>query len=190
MALDWQPHFPDLVPHRRLKIVGGSTPGPFTAQTIPVPDILAGLTYQATYPNQVPHRRSQVARTAWTNPPYTAAIAPTGWQPTFPNQVPHRRLSVAARPSVFEPNPGAGVVVAQQMAWQAHYPDRVSHTLPPNVGGALESINPVVAASGIHCVEVTPLALTFPILLGAALTVPGMLAPVLGTPSLTEGDLC
>lgn len=190
MALDWQPHFPDQVPHRRLRIVGGSTPGPFTVQTNPPPDILASLTYRPTFPDQVPHRKSQVARTSWFNPPYTAALTPTGWQPTYPGQVPHRRLGAGRLPTLFEPPPGMQVVIAQSLAWQAKYPSQVGHTRPPNVGGTIESINPTAAASGLLCVELTPLDLTTPTLLDPILTVPGMLSPTLGTPSLTGGELC
>lgn len=190
MALDWQPRFPDLVPHRRLKIAGGSTPGPFTVATVPVPDIAAGLTWAPSFPSMVPHRKSQAARMTWTNPPFEAAIAPTSWQPTFPSMVPHHRLNAARMPSVFEPNPGAGVVVAQSLAWQPTYPSRVHHRPPPNVGGSFEPITPAAAVSGIACVELTGWALTAPQLLGAQLTAPTMLSPALGAPSFIDAEIC
>jgi hypothetical protein len=93
-------------------------------------------------------------------------------------------------PVLFEPPPGTQVVIAQSLAWQAKYPSQVHHTRPPNPGGTIESVNPGIAASGILCIELTPLGLTAPQLFGPALTIPVMLDAALGTPSLLGGDLC
>lgn len=189
MALDWLPIYPGQVPHRRLRLEGGSAP-PFTAKTIPVPDVLATRTFFPTYPGQVPHRRSQVARAELLEPfLFPAALAPEGWLPIYPGMVSHRRLT-APRPTLFEPPPGALVVVAQSLAWQAKYPDRVAHHRPPTLGGSFDAISPTVAAAGETCVHLIDAGFTTPALLAATLTATGFAEETLTTPGLVTEDLC
>lgn len=189
MALDWIPIFPSIVPHRRTKLVGGTTAPVFTppAAVVLAPGLLA---FAPTYPSQVPHHRVQTTLSGRFGPPFTAGLWPLAWLPTYPSRVPHRRPPIAAFPSVFDPSPGVEVLVAQSMTWLAQYPHQVARRQPMILGGVTHAIDPVVAASGIPCVELADTSLTHPSLTGQTLTAPGFVNETLTTTDLVDEDLC
>jgi hypothetical protein len=185
VALDWLPIYPDMVPHHRQKITGGS-PALFTVKTNPPPDILAGLTFLPDYPDQVPHRRSIVTQASPMD--FSAALIPTSWRPTYPDQVPHRySVNVGG---LTEPPPGAGILIAQSMAWQARFPDKVPHRRYHEAGGEVFLTEPAIIAAGEPCVELIDTAFTVPTFIDATVTISTLVDAEFTTPTLTDGEFC
>ena len=189
---DWLPTHPDLMPRRRRRLgeALASLP-PYTTAVFPVPDVLASLTFLPHYPDRVPHLRVTREQTAvMTGAIFVTAIAPLAWLPIYPAWGPHRRLSRGGMPFLAAPPPGFFMVVAQSLAWQARFPDRVAHRLPPKPAGLFWTIDPSIAAAGEFCVDLALDTFASPTMLAQALTAPTMIEEGLGTAQLLDEDLC
>ena len=112
-------------------------------------------------------------------PALQEAIAAIGSEPILRQKLNERGWSIKSRN-----------VIAQWLAWQAKFPDRVPHRrlLPP--AGEFSAINPVVAAGGEPCVDLALDTLDSPALIAQVLTAAGVLSEGLASPALINEDLC
>jgi len=164
---------------------------PYNFEIFPVSDVLAGLTFLPSYPDRVPHHHVTREQTVVTSAAiFVTAIAPLAWLPSFPSWGMRTRLPRGAYPSYTGPPLSYQMVVAQSLAWQAHFPDRVPHRRLPLLGGFFWAIDPSIPAGAIPCVDLGLETFGSPALLVQMLTVPTMIEEGLGTPALIDEDLC
>jgi len=159
---DWLPTYPDRPARRRAPIADAlASQPPYNPAIFPVADILASLTFLPSYPDRVPHLRETREQMIVTTAAILAtAVAPLQWLPIYPPWGPRRRLPLGSLPAYMAPPLGEAMVIAQSLAWQAHWPDRVPHRRPPVPGGLTTwAVTPLVAASTVLVVDVLPTGL-------------------------------
>lgn len=180
MALDWLPI--DARPARPHRPLRGEILSPFTAKTIPVPDVLASLTF---FPSlALPPRPHHLLLTSVVSPVWPAA-APLSWLPIDrrPTHLPFIRRSL-----LVDPPPGALIVIAQQLAWIGTSSRPTHHrppTLPPLTVAPL-----ILPATPGMCVMLSDTAGATPVVAEARGQIPVIDQPQLGSPTLLQKDLC
>jgi hypothetical protein len=182
VALDWLPI--DARPPRLRQPKRGEILCPFTAKTIPVPDILANLTFLPV--DARPPKLRQPLRTTYLLPPTAPSFAPVSWLTSvdYPAKSTRQR-----QPSVAEPPPGAQVVVAQQMAWLPLASPRPHQTPPPH-GETLEILFPGIPAAGVPCAHLEDGSFTATTFLDEALTSTGFLNEAVTTTTFIGEEVC
>lgn len=164
---------------------------PYSKQAYPAPDILATQRFLPTYPPAARRQPRNFDRSFSTSSAaLDQTIHPTRWQPTFPSQPPPLHRSRSA-PSVFEPPPSVGVVIAQSLAWRPTFPDYTTRAHRLTAGESFYAIPPSVPASvpGL-CVELGLDAVASTDLRSEAATVSDLLDESAVSSSLLSEDVC
>jgi len=142
-------------------------------------------TYTDTTPKHVPARPARIGVTNI----FISGIAPTGWLPTYPNFRHIARLHRTFSKFGFDPLSGAGLVVAQRMAW---YPRVRPIFLRPKVARTQFAYTPPpqTAAGSLSCTAMADRDLTSPAIITQAMTVPALLAESLTVPAIINEGVC
>jgi hypothetical protein len=188
---DWLPTYPDRPPRPARRRGQAFAQPPYNPAIFPVPDVLAGLTFLPRYPDRVSHHHTTHEQTGVASAAvFVPAIASLAWLPTFPAWGGRTRLPRGAQQAYAGPPLGYQMVVAQSLAWQARYPDRVPHRRLPKPGGCCWAIDPSIPASAMPCVDLGLETFGSPALLAQAFTHPTLIEEGLGAPALIDEDLC
>lgn len=188
MALDWLPSAVDR-PQRLHRARPDGTVAPFTAITIPVPDVLASLTFLPSAIEPIQHRHHPRARTNIQEPYSLQVVSPVSWLPTViaPARHRHTARSEYAAPAY----PATLWVPAQGLTW-ALLPSPHTHHRWVARSEIVETIVPslINTAAALGCLEIAGGDLTVTAFVQESVTVTDFVQESLASTTLIDGEFC